>query len=437
PDDILSVDLANIDLQYIFDTLNINYVSFGGEATGLITASNVMTASPQASTDNLFVRNLSYNGAVLGDGKIRSRWDNDRKCVSIDALIKEKGRQVVDMKGGIWVTRDSLSFDFDADKVNVGFLQPFMSAFADEFSGRASGKALLYGTFKDIDLKGDLFADSINIKLGFTNVAYHGSDSVRITPGRIEIPRFRIYDRNGNSANLAGVLTHRYFHEPSFDFKITEVNKLLCYDTNEKINSDWWGTIYGSGTAAVVGRPGFVNVSANMTTNKNSTFTFVLNDREDADEYRFLTFTDKSREEQLKLIEQSEPDYMKLIRKNNLQQQGPPTVFSMDLRVDVTPSAALTLVMDPVGGDRIRARGSGNLNMGYSSDSDELSMFGRYTLDQGTYNFTLQDLILKDFTIRPGSSISFNGDPFDATLNISAAYRVNTNLTDLDKSFAT
>lgn len=38
-------------------------------------------------------------------------------------------------------------------------------------------------------------------------------------------------------------------------------------------------------------------------------------------------------------------------------------------------------------------------------------MYGTYTLDRGYYNFTLQDVIIKDFTIKPGSEIVFNGDP--------------------------
>ena len=64
-------------------------------------------------------------------------------------------------------------------------------------------------------------------------------------------------------------------------------------------------------------------------------------------------------------------------------------------------------------------------------------MYSKYAITEGTYNFSLQDLILRDFTIKPGSSIAFNGDPYQAILNITAAYRVNTNLSDLDKSFST
>ncbi|MCM1428723.1 MAG: translocation/assembly module TamB domain-containing protein [Clostridium sp.] len=436
-DDLLNIGLANIDLQYIFDTLNINYVNFGGLATGDLYASAVFSKAPEARTKKLFVKDLSYNGALLGDGDLSSHWDNNQKCVTIDALISEGKRKTVDMKGGIWVTRDSLSFDFNTDKVNVAFLKPFMSAFADEFEGRASGHALLYGTFSDIDLCGDVFADTISIKLGFTNVAYSGSDSVRITPGRITIPEFTLYDKYGNTARLSGELTHRYFHQPSFDFRITDIDKMLCYDTNSRLNPDWYGTIFASGSANIVGRPGIVRIGANATTAEKSNFTFVLNDRLDADEYHFLTFTDKRREEAEKMALQNEPEYMKYLRNRKTQVDGPPTIFEMDLRVDVTPTATMAIVMDPKGGDRITAHGSGSLNLGYSSEDNDMYMYGRYTLDEGTYNFTLQDLILKDFIIRPGSSISFNGDPLDAMLNISAAYRVNTSLTDLDKSFAT
>jgi hypothetical protein len=95
----------------------------------------------------------------------------------------------------------------------------------------------------------------------------------------------------------------------------------------------------------------------------------------------------------------------------------------------------MVLVMDPAGGDKIKARGNGNLRMEYSSADEELKMFGTYTLTQGSYNFTLQDIIIKDFTIKSGSSIAFHGDPLAATLDIEAVYAVNANLSDLDESF--
>lgn len=437
PEDQIDVSLANIDVGYIFDTLNINYVTFGGIATGELAASSLFSKTPQASTRRLEVKGLSYNGAVLGDADISSRFDPARMMVGINADIREDGHRAALLDGGIWVTRDSLSFGVDADHVNVEFLRPFMAAFSSGLEGRASGRAKLYGTFKDIDLEGRLYADTIRMKLDFTNTWYSGSDSVYIDRGRITIPGFRIYDRDGNSGVFSGELTHKFFREPEFDFRLREARNLLCYDTDARINPDWYGTMYGDGVANIVGRPGLVAIGIDMTTCPGSCFTMVLNDTQAAEDYRFLSFSDRRRAAAEALKPDTVPEFLKRFRRQVSAQEESPTNVKLDIRASVTPGAMLTLVMDPAGGDKITARGSGAMQMEYESESNEMKMFGRYTLDEGNYNFSLQDIILKDFVIRPGSSISFNGDPMNADLDIAATYRVNTNLTDLDKSFAT
>lgn len=330
-----------------------------------------------------------------------------------------------------------LSFDIDAHRVPVEFLGPFMSAFTSDVKGHASGKAKLFGTFSDIDLVGRILADSVAIKLDYTNCYYHGTDSVILNPGKIVIPSFRLYDKNGNSAILTGELKHRYFHDPSFTFRITDARNLLCYDTNQKMNPDWYGTFYGNGNAIVRGWPGAVSVSVDMTSVGRSQFTFVLNDTHAAEDYRFLTFSDHKKEEAERLKADSIPPLLSSFRKKVEKNADRPSKFMIDIRGSIGPSTLMTLVMDPVAGDKINARGNGNIQVDYDSESDEMQMFGKYILEEGNYNFSLQDLILRDFIIRRGSSISFNGDPFNALLDITAVYRVNTNLSDLDKSFST
>lgn len=436
-EDAVDVRLHDFDLDYLFDTLNINYVTFGGKATGEIRGTSLLSGAPVASTKYLYVENLSYNGATLGNAEITSAWDNDRKMVGINAEISDSVPRA-SVKGGVWVTRDSLSFDIKANKVDISFLKPFMVAFTSDVQGRASGKAKLFGTFSDIDLTGRLFADTIRMKVDYTNVYYSGSDSVIINPGRILIPDFRLYDKYGHSAKLRGEVKHKYFHDPSFDFRLSEVDRLLCYDTNASMNPDWYGTIFGSGYGSIRGWPGIVNITVDMTTVAPSHFTFVLNDTQAAEDYKFLSFTDREKERRLAQVKDSVPDFVTMFRSKVLkQEEGHPSVFSMGIRATVTPGTLMTLVMDPVGGDKINARGNGALQIDYDSESDNMLMYGKYTLEEGNYNFTLQDLILKDFNIRQGSSISFNGDPLRANLDITAAYRVNTNLSDLDKSFST
>lgn len=438
-EDMVRVKLNDIDLDYIFGMLNINYVTFGGMASGEIIGSKLLTPYPEARTQFLRVKNLSYNEAVLGNGDLAADYDPLQKEVEIFAVIRDplSYQKKARIDGGIWVTRDSLSFSFDADKINLAFMKPFVSAFCSDLKGNGSGKCKLYGTFSDIDLVGDLYADTIAMKLDFTNTWYFaGGDSVRMSKGLINVPAVTLYDIYGNTAKFSGWLKHRYFHDPVFDFRIHDAKGILCYDTNEHINPLWYGTIFGDGGGQVTGKPGLVEIAMDMTTRKGSSFTYVITDSEEMDEYSFLTFTDRS-----KAMRESEhldtvPYYLRQFLSRKQGDDSGSSDVVLNLRGSVTPDALVTIVMDPKGGDKITARGSGGLQMDYNSADGNLRMFGKYVLDEGNYNFTLQDIIIKNFIIKQGSTISFNGDPMDANLDIAATYRVNTNLTDLDKSFA-
>lgn len=433
----INLTLSDIDLDYIFDTLNINHVSFGGKATGEIIAENIFSGEPLVETKKLTVNQLSYNGAVIGNGDIFSKLYMKDKKIGIGAKITEGEKLVATVDGGVWFGRDSLSFAFNADRINIAFMQPFMKAFSSDVTGSASGKALLYGTFSDIDMTGSIIAHDASIKIDYINAYYTGSDTVYLKPGRIEIPHFTVYDKYGNSALVEGELTHKFFHEPSFRFKVSDLKNLLVYDTNATNNPIWYGKIFASGTGEITGKPGFVNIAADVQTRKGSDFTFVLSDQQEAVKSHFLTFTDKRKAAQEALVSKDTmPDFLKKFRKTKIVTEESPDIFSMDLRVSVTDDAKLNLIMDPIQGDKITAYGSGAMTMIYSSFTDELKLYGKYILDKGTYNFSLQDIILKEFTIKPGSSIAFTGNPYTGILDITAAYRVNTSLTELDNSFA-
>lgn len=440
-EDVLEISLNDIDLDYIFNILNINYVSFGGMATGEVTGRRLLSKAPEAHTKFLRVKGLSYNGAVLGDGEVASEYDFPTQKVGIFAVIRDsltrERRATVD--GGIWVTRDSLSFEFDADRVNIGLMKPFISAFSSDLRGSGSGRCKLYGSFSDIDLTGNLVADTLSMKLDFTNTWYHaGRDSVFLHKGVIEIPPLTIYDDFGNTAEFSGWLRHRYFHEPVFNFRIRDARNFLCYDTNEKINPLWYGTIYGSGSAQVSGDPVSIDIDVNMSSEDGSKFWYVISDAEETDQYSFLTFTDRRKEKrEAERVESSMPSYLARFMKKQEDMASSSANVILSIKGTVTPDALVTLIMDPKAGDNITARGNGALQMDYNMASNDLRMIGTYIIDEGNYNFTLQDIIIKNFAIREGSRIKFDGDPLNATLDIAATYRVNTNLTDLDKSFST
>ncbi|MDE6301070.1 MAG: translocation/assembly module TamB domain-containing protein [Muribaculaceae bacterium] len=437
--DSLTVSLDSIHLVSIFETLEIDNALIGGTATGTFTATNALSPLPQLSTSDLHVDSISYNYCTIGNADIKAGWDNEAKAFMLDADIRNFQDQPSHIFGHIFPTTESLDLNFEATHVPVGFMQPFMAAFASDISGYVSGEARLFGTFKDIDMTGDVYADSLRLRIDFTNTYYTASDSIHVRPGVIRLEDITIRDTRGNTASLNGILTHQAFHYPEFDFHVTDARDFLCYDVTEKMNPDWYGTVYGNGGATVSGKPGVINIGVNMTTCPGSTFTFVLNDRLDAEQYSFITFNDATEysSEEILLSQDDTPELVQEIRRRLSAGDGDAASnYIMDIRADITPQAQINLVMDPVGGDCIRANGTGDLRMYYDAQENDLRMYGTYTLDRGSYNFTLQDIIIKDFTINPGSSIAFRGDPYSATLDLEAVYQVNANLSDLDESFA-
>lgn len=433
-DDILKLQLKNIDLGYIFETLNINHVAFSGKATGDFFASGTLSDAPQLNTSNLNVKQFSYHDALLGDADIKSFWDNENKGIVINADIHQYNSRESLVRGVVYPTRDSLAFKFKADRINVQILRPFMSAFTSDISGEASGEAELYGTFKFINMKGRLFADSFKMKLDYTNTYYSVSDSIILDPNIIRIKDATVYDPYGNTAKLNGSITHQCFKNAQFNFAITNVKNMLCFNTTAKDNPNWYGTVFANGAAFIKGGQGLINLDINMASAPNSSFTFVLSDQEEAGEYSFVTFTDKQKEKREKEEEKRIPDFLKSIKTEQSKNDNP-SIFNLNLQVDANPNATINLVMDPDGGDKIRATGNGNLRIEYSS-TDGMRMFGNYTVEQGRYNFTLQDIIVRDFIIKQGANIAFHGDPLNATVDLSAAYSLNANLLDLDESFA-
>lgn len=440
PDSEVLIHLDNVVLNTIFETLDINKALIGGVATGTLHAGGIFSREPFVTCDNLHVKNIGYNNCVLGDGDIKTHWDNDRKSFYIDAVIsQEEGRKSY-IRGDIMPASESLDISFDADKVKVGFMKPFMDAFAADITGFASGHARIFGTFKYIDMEGDVFAEDLGLKVDFTNTWYYATDSIHLTPGLIDVKNVTVRDVDGNTAKLNGIVKHTFFKDPVFDFRVTDAENFLSYDVTPSLSPDWYGKIYGNGSAFITGSPGVVNIDVNMSTAEGSVFTFVLSDQEEAEQYNFITFRDKNRNVITDSIIQKEilPEAVIAFRdraRMRMLAQNPPLAYNMNIQVDITPAAKIVLVMDPVGGDEIKSWGKGNLRMTYASIGNELRMYGSYIIDRGSYNFTLQDIIVKDFTIKEGSSITFTGDPYNAALDIAANYSVNANLSDLDESF--
>ena len=154
-----------------------------------------------------------------------------------------------------------------------------------------------------------------------------------------------------------------------------------------------------------------------------------MSDNQVANEYKFITYRDRNElygpKDTVPEIDTIPEIVKQFTQKIKKADSSDPTKYLIDLQGDITPDLQMYLVMDPVGGDKIKATGRGNLQMKYDNTDEKLEMYGKYSLEKGTYNFTLQDIIVKDFTIKDGSTISFQGDPYNASLDIQEIGRAS------------
>lgn len=432
PSDSLHLNLRDMNLDYIFQTLNINYVQFGGQGTGdfLLTHKE---KNPVVKTENFHVKDFSYNDAHLGDIALYSDWDNLNKGIYLKGIITQPDAAPSIAEGSIFIGNDSLWLNFDANKLNVDFVHVWTDNIIQNFGGRASGNLTLFGKFKTLSIVGDAYADNAHFDVGYLNTTYYVSDSVKFREDGIFFNQVSLFDKFGNKAAVNGRVNYHYFKDIKYDISmlIPENQSFQVLNLTEKLSPVYWGAIYASGSARIYGdvKKTWIDVSAR--TKPNSKFYFSLNDNMTAGDYKFITFRDTRKEAEAKQKEKANAS----LKSEEVPTIESPHDLNLNLQVDATPDGTINLIMDPASGDIIKGTGSGNIRLEYNKTTD-FRLFGSYVIDKGSYYFNLQDVITRDFTINQGSTVTFRGEPLNAELDIQAYYQVTANLADLDESFA-
>ena len=264
------------------------------------------------------------------------------------------------------------------------------------------------------------------------NTTFFVKDSIYIEPGGLTFKSNRISDMYGNQGTMNGYLHYTHFKNLSYRFNFN-VNNMLLMNTKESVDFPFYGTVYGTGNASIAGNAAEgVNIDVAMTTNRNTNFTYIKDNVTTATSNQFIHFVDKTprRTVQNDILLSTYEIAQKDLEKEE-QEQDIDTDIRLNLIIDATPDATMRIIMDPIAGDYISGRGTGNIRTEFYNKGD-VKLFGNYRISQGIYKFSLQEVIRKDFIIKDGSTITFNGNPANANLDIQANYTVNSaSLNDL------
>ena len=422
PEDSVKVDLKDINIS--------DDVNFEGDATGTAYACGVLK-KPVMNT-RLFIKNFSLNQGRLGDLNIYGEWDNENREIRLDAFIQDIAPSPSRVTGIIYPLKpeSGLDLNIEANELNLKFLEFYMKSIAQDIKGRGTGKVHFYGKFKGLNLDGAVMTDA-SMNFDILNTHFAIKDTIHLAPGGLTFNNIHISDMEGHTGKLNGYLHYKHFKNLNYRFEI-QADNMLVMNTKESADMPFYGTVYGTGNVMLSGNAAQgLEVNAAMTTNRNTTFTYINGSVASATSNQFIKFVDKTPRRTIQDSVQIISYYDQIQQKRQAETEEQKTDIRLNILVDATPDATMRIIMDPVAGDYISGKGTGNIRTEFYNKGD-VKMFGNYRINQGVYKFSLQEVIRKDFLIKDGSTITFNGAPLDANMDIQASYTVNSaSLNDL------
>lgn len=421
-DDSLIVDLHDVNVEYILGIVNFHTVEFSGLASGNIYLSSLFS-SPLAYA-KLKVKQFEFENGHLGVLTASVLWNNENKQININANTVDEHNGKTYIMGHVSPVHDVIDLSIIPNNANIEFMHSFVGSFMDNIEGRTTGNLRLSGQLSgNINLTG-LITVNGSVRIKSLNTTYKlRNDTIRLIPDEIEFQHTPIYDRYNNIGYIDGRVHHKHLTQLSYDLSVS-ANKLLCYDIHDFGDSNFYGTVYGTGNVDIHGKSGEVNIDINVTPDRNTTFVYNAANPDAITTQQFISWNDKSR----KLPEKT--DSTDIVKESD-ENYDIPTDIHLNFLINCTQDATLKVIMDAKTNDYITLNGNGVIRASYFNKG-AFNMFGTYLVDHGIYKLTIQNIIKKDFTFKQGGTIIFGGDPYNAALNLQAVYTVSgVSLSDL------
>lgn len=417
-DDSLTVKLKNVDVNYVLDLINFHSVEFDGRASGTAQLAGIFGKAPLISSD-LQVDKFKFEGGRMGTLFAKIGYNSEEGRIEFDAVAEDEGDRRTIIDGYVSPRNKYIDLGIKAEGTRAEFLSGFCDSFMDNIDASINGKVNVVGAFKNINLIGKAKVDG-SVRLTALNTTYAlRGDSVHFLPDEIRFCNDTIYDRHNNIGIVTGGLHHHNFSNWTYDIDV-EAQNLLAYDTHSFDGESFYGTAYTTGTCQIRGKSGEVTIDVNATPERNSILVYNAADNSSLSSQNYIQW----RTHEMKDSVDADTD------SNNLVNIG--TNIKLNFLINCTPDATLKIIMDEKTGDYIKLNGEGVLRATYFNKGT-FDLYGNYYVDHGTYKLTIQNIIKKDFEFLSGGSIAFGGDPYNATLDLSALYVVNSvSLADLN-----
>ncbi len=419
--DTLSVTISDLKLSPLTSFISSLGYQIDGLLNGNLEIASVLNKPYFISM--IGISQLTLNDHVYPDALFRSQMSDMEENKLLYTLVNTNNERLA--YGYLYPKQWRYSTHIDMRNIDLSVLNPLLRGIGHDTKGLASVSMNL-SNLKDgkLEMGGKVNISEFSTTLDFTRVRYSVQGEVSVTDNSFVLKEGTLTDPMGRKAPFEAELTHHRFKNVHYSIH-TLPKQMLCMNTTAKDNDLFYGRIFASGDMLIKGIGKRVSMNVNAVTENQSTFFMPLSDKStmtEADFIQFVTTDTLPAEENKKTF---------ILSNRNKKKNNTSGSFEMNLNVAVRPNIEAQIVIDPTIGDIIKARGQGDFLIYANPSQDLFTIKGGYEITEGSYLFTLQNVFNKHFTIAPGSSITWTGNPLQANLNVTGIYSVKTNLSPL------
>ena len=418
--DSLTLRLRNFDLTPFTQLADRLGYAIEGRSSGSASMKSVLRAGEV--TADIAIDSLEVNGLAAPPLRLTSRWDFARNRAGVTIADRTTGDMLV--RGFYAPAQMRYYARLNVDSLDMALLDPLLSGVISSTGGHASADLVLQGQGRDADLTGEIRIADLCTTVDYTQVTYRAPSAVmRVKNNLFSISDVTIVDPQGNRGRMDLDLDLRHLSNIGYDLRVAP-EQMLVLDTDDEDNDYFYGRVYATGTARISGDKGSVRMDIAAATDDNSSFYMPMSNRSNISYADFVTFRQPERVDSLDNVMRKKM----LFERKRRQRTADGSQMAISLALNVRPNVEVELM---VAGNAVRARGEGMLNLQINPRSNVFEMYGDYTISEGNYNFSLQNIINKRFVIENGSTIQWTGSPTDAVLDIDAVYKLKASLQPL------
>lgn len=424
----LGVTFTNFDLAELAKAVQQSDSLLAGTLNGTAELRNLGKEN-LAFTADATIKGLTFQKAIIGDIAVNAtnptpnRYDIDARLTGGES--GSIGGEGNDVRVTGYYQADSnapLNLTVDAQRLQLRLAQAFSLGQLERAAGYARGQLTVRGAPAAPVVRGVL-TTSPDAAFAVTQLgALYRLPGQELTFDEqgIKFENFTVRDSADNKAVANGYLLTKDFINYAFDLTATTDN-FTAVNSTRKNNPLFYGKLIVDSRTRLTGPLELLKIDTNVTVVDGSNLTI---------ESPGTEANKVDSEGIVEWIDKSAPVDTMLQRQLALDTVKTASGYDITAVVTVTDETPVTIIIDPISGDNLEVRANGTLNTNIDP-TGTITLSGRLEVASGAYHLSLYDLASRDFSIRPGSSLTWSGDPYNAELDVTAVYKVEAAPADL------